>query len=120
MLDTNTKDALLTAQNILFRLGFHPLFRGTLYMSEARILVHKDPSAPYRVMDKVYKPLAERHGKSVGSIETNMRRALKDAFDNGNKKVLCRLVHRNTGQPTVSGFLLLLYQQMLFDPRSRQ
>ena len=120
MLDTNTTDALITTQNILFRLGFHPLFRGTLYMSEALLLVHKDPSAPYKVMDKVYKPLAERHGKSVGSVETNMRRALKDAFDNGNKKMLYRLVHRHTDRPTVSEFLLLLYKQILFDQRYHQ
>ncbi|MFR2465266.1 MAG: sporulation initiation factor Spo0A C-terminal domain-containing protein [Clostridia bacterium] len=120
MFDTNASDALITAQNILFRFGFHPLFRGTLYLSEALILIHNDPSAPYSVMDKIYKPLAKRHGKSLGSIETNMRRALADAYTNGNKKMFAHLIHRSTGQPTVSEFLLLLYQQMLFDQRYRQ
>lgn len=120
MLDTNKKDALITAQNILFRFGFHPLFRGTLYLAEAIILIHQNPSAPYHIMDEVYKPLAERHGKSLGSVESNMRRALKDAFDNGNKKMLRRLSHRSAERPSVSEFLLLLYQQMLYDQRYRK
>lgn len=85
------KEAYRNATNALHIVGMTANNNGYIYVRDAIVMVYLDRSYIKGMSKRLYPEIAERYGKSSGSVSKEIDYAIKSAWTRGNCEALTQM-----------------------------
>ena len=93
-------------QILLDQMGFSSPFCGYKMLADAIAIAVKDDEAVTRITQLIYPQVAEKFQSNARNVEKNMRKAIENFWDHGNRDVYTHIAgHKVYYRPTNAEFI---------------